>query len=176
MPCPRRPAAAPLPLALLLLLATLIVLLSATVADAFVVAPALPAARRRAAPTVSMTAEEGTPTPITEVLAAAPPAPEAPAPTTTKTGPCKKYPKCDGAYRNKGCDGAGKIQGGIATFPLLGWWPIKVRNPTRFPSAHERNRTCRRARHMHTYAGPSCWSTNSWLTFPPLSLSPTPTP
>jgi len=41
-------------------------------------------------------------------------------------GPCKNFPKCDGAYLNRGCGGTGKIQGGIATFPLLGWWPIKV--------------------------------------------------
>jgi hypothetical protein len=43
-------------------------------------------------------------------------------------GPCKNFPKCDGAYLNRGCGGTGKIQGGIATFPLLGWWPIKVHN------------------------------------------------
>jgi hypothetical protein len=28
-----------------------------------------------------------------------------------------------------GCDGTGKIQGGIATIPLFGWWPIKVFRP-----------------------------------------------
>ncbi|GAB5031991.1 conserved cys-containing protein [Nannochloropsis oceanica] len=65
--------------------------------------------------------------------------PSSPAATSTPTGssdtghkadpPCKKYPKCNGAYLGKGCDGAGKIQGGIATFPLLGWWPIKAYRP-----------------------------------------------
>lgn len=49
-------------------------------------------------------------------------------------GPCKNFPKCDGAMRNRGCDGSGKIQGGIATFPLLGWWPIKVKNVNRCQS------------------------------------------
>jgi hypothetical protein len=29
-------------------------------------------------------------------------------------------------YISKGCDGNGKIQGGIATIPLFSWWPIKV--------------------------------------------------
>jgi hypothetical protein len=41
-------------------------------------------------------------------------------------GPCPRFPKCDGAMRGKGCDGSGIIQGGLATMPGLGWWPIKV--------------------------------------------------
>ncbi|KMT11889.1 hypothetical protein BVRB_5g098570 [Beta vulgaris subsp. vulgaris] len=28
-----------------------------------------------------------------------------------------------------GCNGEGRIQGGIATFPGLGWWPIKAYRP-----------------------------------------------
>ena len=44
-------------------------------------------------------------------------------------GTCSNAPKCSGAYRNKGCDGTGKIQGGIATIPLFSWWPIKVYRP-----------------------------------------------
>lgn len=47
--------------------------------------------------------------------------------TEAPAGPCEKFPKCSGAMRGKGCDGMGKIQGGIATVPGLGWWPIKVR-------------------------------------------------
>ncbi len=46
-------------------------------------------------------------------------------------GGCKNFPNCDGSYRNRGCDGLGKIQGGIATVPFLGWWPIKVRRSRR---------------------------------------------
>lgn len=48
---------------------------------------------------------------------------------TDRCGPCPLAPKCSGAYSDKGCDGTGKIQGGIATFPLLSWWPIKVFRP-----------------------------------------------
>lgn len=50
-------------------------------------------------------------------------------------GPCPLAPKCNGGMRAKGipgapgCDGTGKIQGGIATIPFLGWWPIKVFRP-----------------------------------------------
>ncbi|KAF4389440.1 hypothetical protein G4B88_006499 [Cannabis sativa] len=29
----------------------------------------------------------------------------------------------------KGCNGEGRIQGGIATFPGFGWWPIKAYRP-----------------------------------------------
>jgi hypothetical protein len=46
-----------------------------------------------------------------------------------KCGPCPFAPKCSGEYKEKGCDGSGKIQGGIATVPLLSWWPIKVYRP-----------------------------------------------
>lgn len=44
-------------------------------------------------------------------------------------GPCPMAPKCSGAFKEKGCDGSGKIQGGIATIPILSWWPIKVYRP-----------------------------------------------
>jgi hypothetical protein len=43
--------------------------------------------------------------------------------------PCPMAPKCTGSYLVKGCDGTGKIQGGIATYPLFSWWPIKVYRP-----------------------------------------------
>ncbi|KAL9260343.1 hypothetical protein AKJ16_DCAP09634 [Drosera capensis] len=29
----------------------------------------------------------------------------------------------------RGCNGEGRVQGGIATFPGLGWWPIKAYRP-----------------------------------------------
>ena len=35
---------------------------------------------------------------------------------------CPFSPEC-------GCDGTGKMQGGIATWPLFTWWPIKVFRP-----------------------------------------------
>ena len=44
-------------------------------------------------------------------------------------GKCPGASKCKGEYRGKGCDGNGKIQGGIATVPLFSWWPIKVYRP-----------------------------------------------
>lgn len=46
-----------------------------------------------------------------------------------KCGPCPMAPKCSGDYREKGCDGTGKIQGGIATVSFMSWWPIKVFRP-----------------------------------------------
>lgn len=44
-------------------------------------------------------------------------------------GLCPLAPKCSGEYRDKGCDGTGKIQGGIATIGFMSWWPIKVFRP-----------------------------------------------
>jgi hypothetical protein len=44
-------------------------------------------------------------------------------------GKCPSAPKCSGEYLTKGCDGLGKIQGGIATVPFFTWWPIKVFRP-----------------------------------------------
>ena len=44
-------------------------------------------------------------------------------------GPCIHAPKCSGEYKSKGCDGTGKIQGGIATIGIFSWWPIKVFRP-----------------------------------------------
>eukprot|EP00640_Fibrocapsa_japonica_P006871 CAMPEP_0113941512 /NCGR_PEP_ID=MMETSP1339-20121228/7410_1 /TAXON_ID=94617 /ORGANISM="Fibrocapsa japonica" /LENGTH=167 /DNA_ID=CAMNT_0000945681 /DNA_START=56 /DNA_END=559 /DNA_ORIENTATION=- /assembly_acc=CAM_ASM_000762 len=44
-------------------------------------------------------------------------------------GPCPGFPKCSGKYRDGGCDGTGRMQGGIATVPGFGWWPIKVYRP-----------------------------------------------
>jgi hypothetical protein len=42
-------------------------------------------------------------------------------------GVCPQAPRCSGAYLSKGCQGNGKIQGGIGVF--LSWWPIKVFRP-----------------------------------------------
>ncbi|CAK7341945.1 unnamed protein product [Dovyalis caffra] len=39
---------------------------------------------------------------------------------------------CQGCGREeieKGCNGEGRIQGGIATVPRFGWWPIKACRP-----------------------------------------------
>ena len=40
----------------------------------------------------------------------------------TSPAQCPFHPEC-------GCDGLGKMQGGIATYPFFGWWPIKVYRP-----------------------------------------------
>ncbi|KAJ8768571.1 hypothetical protein K2173_022683 [Erythroxylum novogranatense] len=42
------------------------------------------------------------------------------------TGGCKA---CGGEEIEKGCNGEGRIQGGIATVPGFGWWPIKAYRP-----------------------------------------------
>lgn len=42
-------------------------------------------------------------------------------------GKCSGAPLCSGEYMDKGCDGEGRIQGGIAL--VLPWWPIKVFRP-----------------------------------------------
>ncbi|GAB2296506.1 hypothetical protein Dimus_030620 [Dionaea muscipula] len=36
---------------------------------------------------------------------------------------------CGREERERGCNGEGRIQGGIATFPGFGWWPIKAYRP-----------------------------------------------
>ncbi|KAI3713516.1 hypothetical protein L1987_72094 [Smallanthus sonchifolius] len=41
-------------------------------------------------------------------------------------GGCKG---CGKAEMEKGCNGEGRIQGGIATVPGFGWWPIKAYRP-----------------------------------------------
>ena len=43
-------------------------------------------------------------------------------PKGTSPKNCPFHPGC-------GCDGTGKMQGGIATYPYFGWWPIKVYRP-----------------------------------------------
>ena len=48
---------------------------------------------------------------------------------TDKCGPCPLAPNCKGQDREGGCDGSGKIQGGIATVSFLSCWPIKVYRP-----------------------------------------------
>jgi hypothetical protein len=44
-----------------------------------------------------------------------------------KCGPCKMAPLCSGEYADKGCDGTGRILGGIAA--VLPWFPAKVYRP-----------------------------------------------
>ncbi|XP_010441389.1 PREDICTED: uncharacterized protein LOC104724577 isoform X1 [Camelina sativa] len=36
---------------------------------------------------------------------------------------------CGKEEKESGCNGDGRIQGGIATFPGFGWWPIKAYRP-----------------------------------------------
>lgn len=45
--------------------------------------------------------------------------------TQTHSG-CKA---CGREEIEKGCNGEGRIQGGIATVPGFGWWPIKAYRP-----------------------------------------------
>jgi hypothetical protein len=45
------------------------------------------------------------------------------------TGKCPNAPKCSGAWRERGCDGTGKVQGGLASLPGLGWFGAKVYRP-----------------------------------------------
>ncbi|OIW20171.1 hypothetical protein TanjilG_05702 [Lupinus angustifolius] len=44
----------------------------------------------------------------------------------TKLSGCKA---CGREKMEKGCNGEGRIQGGIATVPGFGWWPIKAYRP-----------------------------------------------
>ncbi|GBG71308.1 hypothetical protein CBR_g8730 [Chara braunii] len=46
--------------------------------------------------------------------------------TTAAGGGC---PGCGAAEISRGCDGEGRIQGGIANIPGFRWWPIKVYRP-----------------------------------------------
>jgi hypothetical protein len=55
-------------------------------------------------------------------------------------GVCPTAPKCSGAYLSKGCQGNGRIQGGIGVY--LSWWPIKVFRPC--PAFSEAGYTYRR--------------------------------
>lgn len=43
-----------------------------------------------------------------------------------QSGGCKA---CGREEMEKGCNGEGRIQGGIATVPGFGWWPIKAYRP-----------------------------------------------
>ncbi|CAH1415423.1 unnamed protein product [Lactuca virosa] len=45
---------------------------------------------------------------------------------TNQSGGCKA---CGKAEIGWGCNGEGRIQGGIATVPGFGWWPIKAYRP-----------------------------------------------
>ncbi|CAM9181150.1 unnamed protein product [Scytosiphon promiscuus] len=55
----------------------------------------------------------------------------APAPATAPPGSsddlCPGYPRCSGEYREKGCDGTGRISGGVGA--LIPWLPIKAYRP-----------------------------------------------
>ena len=42
---------------------------------------------------------------------------------------CRGCKACGREEMEKGCNGEGRIQGGIATVPGFGWWPIKAYRP-----------------------------------------------
>lgn len=44
-------------------------------------------------------------------------------------GPCPLAPKCSGEWATKGCDGEGRVRGGLSTVPGFGWLPVKVYRP-----------------------------------------------
>ncbi|KAG4999076.1 hypothetical protein JHK85_020710 [Glycine max] len=51
---------------------------------------------------------------------------EGPSPSPELTSGCKA---CGREEVEQGCNGEGRIQGGIATVPGFGWWPIKAYRP-----------------------------------------------
>lgn len=50
-----------------------------------------------------------------------------PATPAAACGPCAKNPLCNGEYLDKGCDGTGRISGGVGA--VLPWFPVKVYRP-----------------------------------------------
>lgn len=42
---------------------------------------------------------------------------------------CRGCKACGREELERGCNGEGRIQGGIATVPGFGWWPIKAYRP-----------------------------------------------
>jgi len=42
-------------------------------------------------------------------------------------GPCKMAPLCSGEFASQGCDGTGRISGGVGA--VLPWFPVKVYRP-----------------------------------------------
>ncbi|XP_004298921.1 PREDICTED: uncharacterized protein LOC101295130 [Fragaria vesca subsp. vesca] len=49
--------------------------------------------------------------------------------SSIKEPPFSACKSCGREEMEKGCNGEGSIQGGIATFPGFGWWPIKAYRP-----------------------------------------------
>jgi hypothetical protein len=45
------------------------------------------------------------------------------------SGTCPNAPKCNGEFRSQGCDGTGKVLGGLASVPGFSWFPAKVYRP-----------------------------------------------
>ncbi|CAK7335751.1 unnamed protein product [Dovyalis caffra] len=68
----------------------------------------------------------------TSVVEDAPPPPSSDALPATEGVDKLPLSGCKGCGREeieKGCNGEGRIQGGIATIPGFGWWPIKAYRP-----------------------------------------------
>ncbi|CAN6483409.1 unnamed protein product [Victoria cruziana] len=55
--------------------------------------------------------------------------PQLPIDDTVREIPIGGCKACGRAEIEKGCNGEGRIQGGIATVPGFGWWPIKAFRP-----------------------------------------------
>ncbi|KAF8033386.1 hypothetical protein BT93_D2099 [Corymbia citriodora subsp. variegata] len=78
-------------------------------------------------PTSSSVVEDGLPPP---------PPPSDPAPLQPNSAveggdvaPLRGCKACGREELERGCNGEGRIQGGIATVPGFGWWPIKAYRP-----------------------------------------------
>uniref|UniRef100_A0A2N9FFB1 Uncharacterized protein n=1 Tax=Fagus sylvatica TaxID=28930 RepID=A0A2N9FFB1_FAGSY len=69
--------------------------------------------------------EEGPPPPPPDAL----PVQSESATNDTDKLPLRGCKACGREEMEKGCNGEGRIQGGIATFPGFGWWPIKAYRP-----------------------------------------------
>ncbi|KAL9386911.1 hypothetical protein Peur_020035 [Populus x canadensis] len=68
---------------------------------------------------------------ITSVVEDGPPPPSDALPATDDVDklPLSGCKGCGREEIEKGCNGEGRIQGGIATVPGFGWWPIKAYRP-----------------------------------------------
>ncbi|KAA8528220.1 hypothetical protein F0562_035529 [Nyssa sinensis] len=71
--------------------------------------------------------EEGNPSPPSDALTLQS---ESTAPQDSDSlSPLRGCKACGREEIEKGCNGEGRIQGGIATVPGFGWWPIKAYRP-----------------------------------------------
>ncbi|XP_039166943.1 actin cytoskeleton-regulatory complex protein pan1 isoform X2 [Eucalyptus grandis] len=82
-------------------------------------------------PTSSSVVEDGLPPPPPPPPPPSDPAPLRPASAVEggDVAPPRGCKACGREELERGCNGEGRIQGGIATVPGFGWWPIKAYRP-----------------------------------------------